>query len=175
MAQPRDAAMSPRKQTPEGLALRAITDYLTLCRLGKVKRRNVGQLRVGDAPTHPWARDTRRIVRFGEPGESDLEVELAGDTRSLFVEVKAPSWHAPQQPKPGASSSTWAKYRHHLDQVAFQERQRARGHFAIFARSPAEVYEQLVTLGFKGLPVPSGCPQDRREPVRTTRRASDVF
>ena len=159
--------MTTRKRTPEGEAQTLIIEYLKLCSLGKVKRNNVGQVRMGEAPKHPWAKDTRRVVRFGEVGESDLEVELTGQPRSLFVEVKPLGWNPPQEPRPGSAATTWKKYRHHLDQVAFQTRQRARGHFAIFARSPWEVFEQLTALGFQGLPV----PQETRKPLSATRRA----
>lgn len=157
--------MTARKRTPEGEAQALIVEYLKFCNLGKVKRNNVGQARMGEAPKHPWAKDTRRVVRFGEVGESDLEVELTGQPRSLFVEVKPLGWNPPQEPRPGSAASTWKKYRHHLDQVAFQTHQRARGHFAIFARSPREVYEQLTALGFQGLPVPRETPK----PVRASR------
>ena len=83
--------------TPEGAASKAIRDYLALIHIGKVKRINVGQVRMGDAPKHPWQRDTRRIVRFGEVGHSDLQVELNLDDpripphlrgRDLFPEVQ---------------------------------------------------------------------------------------
>jgi hypothetical protein len=127
---------------------------------------------MGDAPTHPWAKDTRRLVRFGEVGESDLEVELNGQPRSLFVEVKPLGWKPPAMPKFGAAVSTLKKYRHHLEQIAFQKRQRDRGHFAIFARSPYEVYVQLVALGFRGLPIPADC--QRQDAPRSSKQATRV-
>lgn len=147
--------MSARTVTPEARSMQAIANYLKVCALGSLKRRNVGQFRLGDAPKHPWAPDTRRVVRVGERGESDYELQLARDTRSVFIEVKAEGWKPPIHPKPGASRSTWKVWTHYQEQLAFQTRQRDRGHFAFFARSPWEVYEQLASLGFKNLPVPS--------------------
>jgi hypothetical protein len=88
-------------------------------------------------------------------------LELAGDPRSVLIEVKELGWRPPQPPKADAAASTKQKYRHHCDQVAFLETQRMRGNFGFFARSAAEVYQQLSDLGFKALPVPgnalSGC------------------
>lgn len=147
--------------TPEALASKAIQDYLKLCRLGKLKRNNVGQVRVGPAPTHPWQRDTRRLVRFGEVGEADLSVELTGSPRVIYIEVKHATWTAPTVPKVGSAKSTIEKYCHHLDQVAFQTRQIARGNIAFFARSPLEVYHHLTDAGFRGLPV----PQESSKPI----------
>ena len=165
----------PRKQTPEGEALRAIVDYLRAAHIGEVKRVNVGQLRVGEAPRHPWAKDTRRIVRFGEVGASDLHVELSLTDariperlrgRDLFVEVKRADWHPPTVPAFGCAASTLEAYRHHVDQVQFLDRQILRGNLGLFARSPWEVYIHLVESGFRGLPVPQA---QREAPARTTR------
>jgi len=144
--------------TPEGAALKAITQYLTLCKLGRIERINVGSIRIGEAPTHPWAKDTRRMFKTGTRGASDLVLHLATDPRDVHIEVKAPSWHPPQPPKPDASTSTREKFRHHREQLEFQAAERARGNFAFFARSPWEVYENLLSLGFKNLPVPSQTP-----------------
>lgn len=149
--------------TPEGAVLKAIKDWLVVAHLGKVKRVNVGQLRVGDAPKHPWAKDTRRTVRFGEVGAADLCVELDVNDRripavfrgrDLHIEVKEPDWTPPAVPKFGAAPSTLAKYRHHVDQVTFLTRQNERGNLGFFARSPRAVYERLVRAGFLGLPEP---------------------
>lgn len=155
----------PKKSTPEGEVLQAVKAYLSTCRLGTVHRANVGQVRMGEKTSnHPWAKDTRRVVRFGEPGESDLRVELAGSPRCVFIELKAPTWKAPAHPAPDASASTWEKWRHHESQVRFQARQIARGHVAFFARSVREVYDRLTDAGFLGLPV----PQETRNVVKAS-------
>jgi len=160
--------MPKKPQTPEGAAQSAIVDYLNLCKLGTVRRANVGMARMGEKTSnHPWAKDTRRMVRFGEVGESDLRVELTGSPRVVFVEVKAPRWKAPAQPKAGAAVSTVKKHRHYLDQVEFQARQIARGNVAFFARSTKEVYDRLTDAGFLGLPV----PQETRKPLPGARPA----
>ena len=163
---------SHRKTNPETIQQREIVRYLALCRLGKVRRVNTGMLRAGNAPAHPWAKDTRRVVRFGEKGHSDLVLELAGDPRSVFIEVKALGWKPPQPPKPDATGSTRQKYRHYLEQAAFLEAQRQRGHFGFIARSALEVYQHLVNLGFQGLPVPGGVASVR--PKRRTQGLNDL-
>lgn len=150
--------------TPESIASKAIVQYLQLCRLGKIIRNNVGQVRIGQAPRHPWQRDTRRVVRFGEVGESDLAVELVNDPRMVFIEVKEPSWRAPTVPKFGCCDSTLKKYQHHVDQLAFLERQIKRGNIAFFARSPFEVWQNLHKAGFQGLPVPQETPKPISRP-----------
>lgn len=157
-----------KKPTPEGAVQSAVIAYLKICRLGKVTRNNVGMARMGAAPTHPWAKDTRRFVRFGETGESDLSLELDGDTRTVFIETKEPKWKEPIHPKPGACLSTLKKYRHYLDQVEFQARQIARGHIAFFARSVFEVYAHLTDAGFLGLPRPQ---ETRKMPAAPLPRA----
>lgn len=164
----------PKKPTPESLSLKAITNYLSLAHLGRVRRVNTGQLRVGDAPRHPWARDTRRVVRFGEVGASDLAVELDLHDpripaqfrgRDLYPEVKRADWKAPQVPKFGAARSTIAKYRHHVEQLSWIKRQVDRGNLGCIVRSPAELYAYLVAQGFKGLPVPEGVAQACPSPL----------
>ncbi len=166
--------------TPEALASKAIRDYLAVARIGKVKRVNVGQARIGQAPTHPWQKDTRRIVRFGEVGHSDLQVELRMDDpripavyrgRDLFPEVKAAGWTPPPVPKFGAAASTLKRYRHHLDQVAFLTRQNERGNLGFFVRTPTELYQRLLKAGFVGLPVPEEATQEpRKAPARTVAK-----
>ena len=156
--------MSPKKPpTPEGLSLRAIQDWLKAARIGTVHRVNVGQLRVGEAPKHPWAKDARRIVRFGEPGAADLHIELNVNDlripaqfrgRDLHIEVKHDAWKPPCVPKVGSAPGTVKKYRHHVDQVAFLDRQVSRGNLGTFARTPREVYDYLRAAGFLSLPVP---------------------
>jgi len=153
--------------TPEAITSKAIRDYLTACHLGKLKRNNVGQVRMGPAPTHPWQRDTRRLVRFGEVGEADLSVELTGSPRVIFIEVKSADWNPPHVPRALCAASTLKAYRHHLDQVAFQDRQNARGNIAFFARSPLEVYHHLLKAGFLGLPVPEAAPKAPSRPIAT--------
>jgi hypothetical protein len=134
--------------TPEGIVLKSILAYLKLCRLGTVRRVNVGQARMGNAPIHPWAKDTRRVVRFGEPGHSDLVLELNRDTRNVYIEVKSATG------KPTAL------------QLQFLARQRERGHIAFVARSIQDVHDALLDAGF---PVPC-VPQDRRKtPSRPSR------
>jgi len=170
--------VTPRRgPTPEALATRAITDYLRVAQLGKVKRINVGQVRMGEAPTHPWAKDNRRIVRFGETGHSDFQVELSTTHpgipltlrgRDLFLEIKAAGWTAPKVPKVGCAPSTLKAYRHHVDQETFLARQRDRGNLGFFARSPFEVYLRLVESGFKGLPVPSQGIQEAPKPPQAS-------
>jgi len=166
--------------TPEGLAMKAVLDYLRACHIGKIKRVNVGQARIGDAPRHPWAKDTRRIVRFGEVGASDLQVELALDDpripsqfrgRDLYPEVKRADWKPPCVPKFGSARSTIAKYRHHIEQVAFIKRQVERGNLGFIVRSPHELYRYLVTQGFKGLPTPEGGTQ---EPSKAPARGNET-
>lgn len=158
-----------KKSTPEGQVLQAVMEYLQLCRLGKVTRANVGVARMGEKTSnHPWAKDTRRFVRFGTTGESDLRVELDGDPRVIFIETKAPNWKAPNPPKPGASVSTLKKYRHHRDQLSFLAAQNARGNIAFFARSVEEVFLALTMAGFDGLPTPGGVQKIRKTPGLTT-------
>jgi hypothetical protein len=99
------------------------------------------------------------VVRFGEVGHADLYVELTGSPRVVYVEAKHATWKAPSVPKFGCCASTMQKYRHHLDQVAFLEGQRKRGNVAFFARSPIEVYHELLKAGFHGLPVPQETPK----------------
>jgi len=142
-----------RRENPETVQQREIMGYLTLCRLGTVRRVNTGMLRVGDVPQHPWGPDNRRMVRFGQVGHSDLVVELANDPRSIFIEVKPLGWKPPAAPKPDAARSTWKTYRHYLDQLNFIEAQRSRGNFGFFATCAGDVYAQLTFLGFQGLPV----------------------
>jgi len=160
--------MPKRPPTPESLSLHAILDYLRLAHIGTVRRVNVGQLRVGEAPRHPWAKDTRRVVRFGEVGASDLAVELDLHDpripaqfrgRDLYPEVKRADWRPPQVPKFGAARSTVAKYRHHVEQVAWIKRQVDRGNLGAIVRSPLELYHYLLGQGFTGLPVPAGGAQ----------------
>jgi hypothetical protein len=114
---------SPKRVTPEGAVLKLITAYLRLCRLGEVHRQQVGMARYGEHGEH--------VVPYGERGASDLRVDLDGDTRCIYIEVKAPSGRVSPH------------------QEVYLERQRARGHFAFVARSVAEVYEQLTAMGFK--------------------------
>ena len=115
--------------TPEGAVLKAVTAYLRLCRLGVVHRQQVGMARYGE--------HGQQIVPYGERGASDLRVDLDGDPRSIFIEIKAPKGRPTPQ------------------QLAYLEAQRARGHFAFIARSVAEVYEHLTACGFK-VPQPGG-------------------
>lgn len=137
--------MTARKPTPEGRVQKAIVEYLTACRLGKVRRVNAGVAKVGAPPTHPWAKDTRYRIQLAEPGHSDLVVELANDPRSIYIEVKAPGGKATEL------------------QLAFLNRQRTRGNWGFVASSVCEVYAELTRLGFKGLPVPSGQAQETRK------------
>lgn len=130
--------MTARTPTPEGRVQKAIIEYLQACRLGKVRRVNAGVAKVGDAPTHPWAKDTRRRVRLAEAGHSDLVVELDGSPRCIFIEVKAPG---------GKPTDL---------QLAFLNRQRCRGNVAFVASSVLQVYQELTRAGFHGLPVPAG-------------------
>ncbi len=136
-----------KSPTPEGVVSKAIVAYLALCRLGKVRRVNAGVAKVGNAPTHPWQKDTRYRVQLAEPGHSDLVVELERETRCIFIEVKAPKGKATDL------------------QLAFLARQRTRGNVAFVAHSVLEVYEELTRAGFQGLP----CPQETREAPRPTR------
>lgn len=155
--------MSPRRQTPEGEATKAIKDYLAVIRIGLVKRVNVGSLKVGPAPTHPWQKDTRRHVRFGEVGASDLAVELNVNDpripaqyrgRDLFPEVKPLGWTPPPVPKAFAAKSTWEKYRHYAEQRVWLDRQTSRGNLGGFVTSPRDLYDLLCAAGFRGLPAP---------------------
>ena len=141
--------MTARKPTPEGIVQRAIIEYLTASRIGKVRRVNAGVAKVGNAPTHPWQKDTRYRIQLAEPGHSDLVVELNNDPRNIFIEVKAPKGKATDL------------------QLAFLARQRTRGNIAFVAYSVREVFEHLTQAGFQGLPV----PQEARKPLPTTRRA----
>lgn len=147
--------------TPEGLSMKAITKYLNLAHLGRVVRVNTGQTRMGDAPTHPWAKDTRRVVRFGEVGAADLKVELSISDpripaqfrgRDLHVEVKCPGWKPPSTPGPEASASARARHAHYLRQSIFLARQRDRGNLALFATGPGDVEGYLQAQGFQQLP-----------------------
>lgn len=122
--------------TPESIVQKSIVDYLRACHLGVIRRVNAGVAKVGNAPTHPWAKDTRRRIQLAEAGHSDLVVELDRDTRNVFIEVKSATG------RPTAL------------QLQFLARQRERGHVAFIARSPWDVYEALTEAGFKGLPVP---------------------
>jgi len=142
--------MTARKPTPEGVVSKDIVDYLTLCRLGKVRRVNAGVAKVGNAPTHPWQKDTRYRVQLAEPGHSDLVVELERETRCIFIEVKAPKGKATDL------------------QLAFLARQRTRGNVAFVAHSVLEVYEELTKAGFRALPV----PQTPRTTLKATTRTS---
>lgn len=128
-------AKRPKKATPEGLVLKAIKAYLILCRIGAVHRQQVGVARYGE--------HGQQVVPYGELGASDLRVDLAGEPRSIFVEVKAPNGRVSPH------------------QEAYLERQRSRGHVAFVARSVQEVYEQLTAAGFK-VPKPSPRPGARR-------------
>lgn len=139
---------APRKRTgptPEGAVMQALLGakgrkgYLHHCRLGRVLRHNVGAMKL----------ETGRVVRFGEVGKADIEIQLAGDPRSVWIEVKRPGWTPPKEPRPGSTRSTWAKWQHHLDQVAFLGREEARGNVAFFATSVADVYERLTAAGFE--------------------------
>ena len=133
-----------RGSNPETGIQRAIVDYLKACRIGLVRRVNTGQVWVGGSQ-HPWG-SKGRPVRFGEPGHSDLIVELDASAaipeayrgRNLYLEVKVPG------NRPTAL------------QEAFLSRQRARGCPAFWARSVCEVHAELCRLGFQGLPVPRG-------------------
>ena len=147
--------MTARKQTPEGAALKPITAYLQLCRLGKVRRVNAGTAKVGAPPAHPWAKDTRYRLKLAEKGHTDLVLELDGDPRSVYIESKRLGWKPPKPPKPDAAASTRKKYQDYLDQVAFQERQKARGNFACFATCAWDVFMALVSWGFTRVPVPN--------------------
>ena len=170
----------PKPPTPEAIHMKAVVEDLRLCRIGKIKRVNTGQARIGNAPTHPWAKDARRFVRFGEVGASDLQIELEVNDpripiqyrgRDLYPEVKRADWKPPTVPKFGASRSTLAKYRHHVEQVAFLKRQADRGNLGWIVRSPYELYLHLSQVGFSGLPVPAACPLSSPTTSRRTKAA----
>ena len=139
-----------RGPTPEWAVQKAIVQFLCASRLGTVKRVNVGVAWMGGS-NHAWG-PKGRPVRFGEKGHSDLVLEFEGSTRCAFIETKRPGWKPPQRPKDTAAASTWRKYRDHLDQVAFLERQRERGHLAFFATSPEDVERELRAAGIN-LPI----------------------
>lgn len=113
----------PRRTTPEGAVFKAVTAYLRLCKLGTVWRQSVGVAHHGE--------HGERTVPYGELGASDLRLDLHGDPRSVYIEVKAPN----------------GRLSPHQD--AYLERQKARGHFAVVVRSVEELYEFLTRVGFK--------------------------
>lgn len=113
----------PKRVTPEGAVLKSVTAYLRLCRIGTVNRQQVGMARHGD--------HGERITPYGELGASDLRVDLAGEPRSIFLELKAP------------------KGRLSAHQQAYLDRQAERGHFTAVCRSVDEVYQHLTAWGFK--------------------------
>lgn len=123
-----------RGPTPEALVQRAIVQFLRACRLGTVRRVNVGVAWMGGS-NHAWG-PKGRPVRFGELGHSDLVLELDGTTRCVFIECKAPGGRPTQL------------------QLEFLERQRQRGHLAFVARSVQDVERELRAAGFE-LPVSS--------------------
>ena len=110
--------------TPESKVLKAVLHYLNLCRLGKVKRNNVGMVWTGGASGQG------RPVRFGTPGEADVTVELSSSTRCIHVECKAPA---------GRLST---------HQAAWLAAQAARGNICIVAHSAWEVCDALTRAGF---------------------------
>lgn len=138
----------PRRTTPEGAATKSIKDYLESCALGRVIRQQVGQVMVGEHQDRP--------LRFGKAGDSDWRVELNGDSRCIFVEVKPVGWKPPSMPPDWAGQSSKHYFRtlskdqkHYADQFAELEWQKSRGNFALFATTPMELYDYLTRVGFK--------------------------
>ena len=130
-------AAKPKKgPTPEGAVMTAVLDALKAWRIGHVIRVNTGALED----------KTGRIVRFGEPGHSDLVVELP-DGRNAYLELKEPTWRPMSEPAPGSAPSTWRKWRHQQEQDAFLARQTARGCPAAYIRSVAELQQFLALHG----------------------------
>lgn len=119
--------MSTKRSTPESQVLKAVTDYLKICRIGTVRRVNTGMIWQGGSD-HPWG-PKGRPVRFGEPGHSDLIVELL-DGRTAYIEVKS------------------AKGKPTKLQLDFLERQRSRGCPAFIVRSVSDCHRELTTAGF---------------------------
>jgi hypothetical protein len=152
-------ARGPRGSNPETAIQRKISDYLKSCRIGLVRRVNTGQVWVGGSQ-HPWG-PKGRPVRFGEPGHSDLVVELDASHavpaqfrgRNAYCEVKVPG------NRPTAL------------QVAFLARQAARGCPAFWATSVEEVYQALLALGFQDLPEPPKAPRCTNPTTRTRSKA----
>lgn len=130
------AAKPKRGPTPEGAVMTAVLDTLRLLKVGHVIRVNTGALED----------KTGRIVRFGEPGHSDLVVELP-DGRNAYLELKEPNWRPMAEPMTGAAASTWKKWRHQQEQDAFLARQVARGCPAAYIRSVAELQQFLAQHG----------------------------
>jgi len=153
--------LKPRRKgpTPEGAFQKAAVAYLRACRIGEVKRVNVGQAWMGARPDGSYR---GRPVKFGEKGHSDLVVEPESSTRYVYVETKRPGWKPPQPPRPGAAASTVKRYQNHLDQVAFLERKRAQGHVATFAQSLQDIHDALKAAGYSHLPDPTTYRQGRR-------------
>lgn len=145
---------SRRGPTPEGAVLKSHLAYLPLCRLGRIKRHNTGAMQT----------DTGQVVRFGEPGTADLEIQLTGSPRSIWIELKAPDWKPPKRPQEGASRSSLERWRHHDAQERFLAYQRSRGNVAFFSRSLAETYSALSEAGFT---VPNPSPEKKPCPLRS--------
>ena len=119
-------APKPKRKPPtqESKVLKEVIHYLALCRLGKIRRNNVGMVWTGGA------QGQGRPVRFGTPGEADITVELATSTRCIHVECKA------------------AGGRLSPHQSAWLAAQAARGNVCVVAYGAFDVYEALTRAGF---------------------------
>lgn len=124
-------AKKRKAPTPESLVLKAVMQYLNICKLGKVTRNNVGMVWTGASNGSKG-----RPVRFGTVGQSDVTVELSESPMCVYVEVKAGNG------KPSPAQLDWLAY------------QRTRGHLAFVAWSVQDVYDALSKAGFDNLPVP---------------------
>ena len=128
MCEPKTKRKGP---TPEQVVQKAILKYLSLCRIGKVTRNNVGMVWTGGRP------GAGRPVRFGTVGQADLTVEIPDSPMCIHIEVKAPG-----------GKTTPA-------QDAWLAAQRKRGHICLVASSVDQVADALAAAGFD-VPRPVG-------------------
>ena len=119
-------APKPKRKPPtqESKVLKEVIHYLALCRLGKVKRNNVGMVWTGGSTGQG------RPVRFGTPGEADVTVEITDSPMCIHVECKAAG----------------GKLSDH--QVAWLDAQRRRGHVCLVVYGAEDVFRGLTAAGF---------------------------